>query len=72
MGLPEDIPDDLKDLLRSYKDVFPAALPAGLPPKREVDHAIELEPGAPPPSRPTYRMSFLELEELEKQVEGVQ
>ena len=67
-GLPEDLPDDLKDLLRSYKDVFPAALPAGLPPRREVDHAIELEPGAPPPSRPTYRMSFLELEELEKQL----
>ena len=34
----------------------------------EVDHGIELEPGAPPPSCPTYRMSFLELEELEKQL----
>ena len=67
-GLLEDLPGDLKDLLRSYKDVFPAALPAGLPPRREVDHAIKLEPGAPPPSRPTYRMSFLELEELEKQL----
>ena len=48
VGLPEDIPDDLKDLLRSYKDVFTAALPAGLPPKRKVDHAIELKPGAHP------------------------
>jgi hypothetical protein len=67
-GLPEDIPSDLRDLLRSYRDVFPTALPAGLPPRRAVDHAIELEPGAPPPSRPTYRMSFLELEELEKQL----
>ena len=67
-GLPKDIPTDLRDLLRSYRDVFPAALPAGLPPSREVDHAIELEEGAPPPSRPTYRMGFLELEELEKQL----
>ena len=68
VGLPDDIPTDLRDLLRSYRDVFPEALPAGLPPSREVDHAIELEDGAPPPSRPTYRMSFLELEELEKQL----
>ena len=48
--------------------MFPDALPPGLPPAREVDHAIELEPGAPPPSRPTYRMSFQELEELERQL----
>ena len=55
-------------MLRTYSDVFPAALPPGLPPKREVDHGIEWQPGAPPPSRPTYRMTFLELEELEKQL----
>ena len=61
-------PDDLAALLRSYEDVFLNALPPGLPPAREVDHAIELEPGAPPPSRPTYRMSFQELEELERQL----
>ena len=64
VDLPEDLPSDLRKLLLSYRDVFPVALPAGLPPSREVDHAIELELGAPPPSRPTYRMSFLKLEEL--------
>ena len=68
VDLPEDLPSDLRKLLQKYRDVFPVALPAGLPPSREVDHAIELELGAPPPSRPTYRMSFLELEELEKQL----
>ena len=68
VDLPEDLPSDLRKLLQTYRDVFPVALPAGLPPSREVDHAIELELGAPPPSRPTYRMSFLELEELEKQL----
>ena len=67
-GLPEDTPDDLRALLQTYRDVFPAALPAGLPPERSVDHAIELEAGATPPSRPTYRMSFVELEELDKQL----
>ena len=33
-------------LLRSFADVFPADLPAELPPRRDVDHRIELEPGA--------------------------
>ena len=68
VGLPKDTPDDLRALLHQYRDVFPAALPAGLPPERAVNHAIELEAGATPPSRPTYRMSFVELEELDKQL----
>ena len=68
LPLTEGVPADLAKVLRSFRDVFPEALPPGLPPPREVDHAIELEPGALPPSRPTYRMSFQELEELEKQL----
>ena len=56
-------------ILSSYKDVFPSDLPPGLPPSREVDHRIELIPGAVPPSRPTYRLSATELEELKKQLE---
>ena len=68
LPLIEGVPADLAKVLRSFRDVFPEALPPGLPPPREVDHAIELEPGALPPSRPTYRMSFQELEELEKQL----
>jgi hypothetical protein len=68
LEVPDGVPNDLAAVLRSFEDVFPDALPAGLPPAREVDHAIELEPGALPPSRPTYRMSFHELEELERQL----
>ncbi|MCW2743449.1 MAG: uncharacterized protein JWR45_3871 [Blastococcus sp.] len=56
------------DLLREYKDVFPDQLPRGLPPRRDVDHAIELVPGATPPSRPAYRLSNTELDELKKQL----
>lgn len=39
-----------------------------LPPKRDVDHQIELETNAKPPFRATYKMSFLELNELKKQL----
>ena len=56
-------------LLAEYSDVFPADLPPGLPPEREVDHRIELTPGAVPPSRPMYRMSRTELDELKKQLD---
>jgi hypothetical protein len=56
-------------LRAEFKDVFPDELPAGLPPSREVDHKIELVPGAVPPSRPTFRLSASELVELKKQLD---
>ena len=59
-------PDKVKALLGRYADVF--AVPQGLPPSRGVEHRIELEEGATPPSRPTYRMSPTELDELRKQL----
>jgi hypothetical protein len=47
----------LADLLKEYEDVFKLELPRGLPPERNVSHSIPVEPGAPPPIRPTYRLS---------------
>ena len=58
-----------QEILSSFRDVFPPDLPPGLPPSRDVDHRIELVPGAVPPSRPTYRLSATELAELKKQLE---
>jgi hypothetical protein len=58
-----------QQVLKLFRDVFPDELPAGLPPSREVDHRIELVPGATPPSRPTFRLSEKELVELKKQLE---
>jgi RNase H-like domain found in reverse transcriptase/Reverse transcriptase (RNA-dependent DNA polymerase)/Integrase zinc binding domain/Chromo (CHRromatin Organisation MOdifier) domain/Retroviral aspartyl protease len=57
-----------RQLLQEYRDVFPDTLPAGLPPSRDIDHRIELTPGATPPSRPTFRMSLAETDELKKQL----
>ncbi|KAM2621540.1 hypothetical protein TB2_026279 [Malus domestica] len=62
------LPKQVEDVLVEFADVMPKELPKKLPPRREVDHAIELEHGAKPPSKSPYRMSPPELEELRKQL----
>lgn len=57
-----------RDLVKAYRSVFPDDLPSGLPPRRHIDHKIELVPGAEPPTKPAYRMSADELDELKKQL----
>jgi hypothetical protein len=64
---PPRTPEERK-LLKEFADVFPETLPNQLPPQRKIDHAIELVPGSEPPSRPTYRLSFVEMDELKKQL----
>lgn len=54
--------------MKEFQDVMPLELPKWLPPKREVDHKIELVPGATPPATVPYRMAPLELEELRRQL----
>jgi hypothetical protein len=54
------------EFVRNNADLF--AEPDGLPPLRDINHGIELEPGHPPPCRPTYRMPADELEELRRQL----
>lgn len=45
---------------------MPEELPQRLPPRREVDHQIELVPGAKPPAMTLYRIVPPELEDLRK------
>jgi len=59
---------DLKKILKDFQDVFPKDLPSGLPPKRDIDHKIKIIPGSEPPSKPTYRLSQPEADELKKQL----
>ncbi|KAL0301977.1 UNVERIFIED_CONTAM: hypothetical protein Sradi_6474500 [Sesamum radiatum] len=46
----QEVLDEVAELLQEFKDVFPPELPKKLPPRRAIDHAIELEPGARPPA----------------------
>jgi hypothetical protein len=62
------INESVKMLLEEFKDVFPDKLP-GLPPIREIDHEIELTPGAVPPKKHIYYMSPLEIEAIKKELE---
>jgi hypothetical protein len=51
-----------------YADVFPDELP-GMPPDRDIEFAIELQPGIAPISKRPYRMPPAELAELKKQLQ---
>ena len=51
-----------------FPDVFPEDLPR-LPPDRDVEFAIELEPGTAPISWCPYHMAPKELAEMKKQLE---
>jgi hypothetical protein len=48
-----------------YADVFPDELP-GMPPDRDIEFAIELQPGTTSISKRPYRMPPAELAELKK------
>jgi hypothetical protein len=50
-------------ILQEFEDVF-QEIP-GFTPKREIDFSIDLVPGAAPMSKKSYRMSTLELRELQ-------
>ena len=52
-----EYPVAVQEILEGFSDVFPKGLPRELLPIREVDHKIELIPGAEPPHRAPYRMS---------------
>ena len=61
----------LHELLKEYADLFPEKLPKGRPPKREVEFEIKMEEGATPPSKPPYRLSPKEHDELQAQIDDL-
>ena len=72
-SVPQQFKDKMSALVDTYRDVVPSDpewMP-DFPPERDVDHTIELKPGAPLPNRPMYRMSQPELVELRKQLDDL-
>ena len=69
-GEEEDIPVPIEaaKVLREYADVIPNELPDGLPPKRDIQHHIDLLPGASLPNLAAYRMNPTQHAELNRQV----
>ena len=61
----------LVDLLADFYDIFPKELPAKLLSRRTVEHDIDLEFWAAPPSRQPYRFSKPEMDELQKQISAL-
>ena len=68
---PKKIRDALSRMLQEYEDLFPEKLSKGRPPKRVIGFEINTVPEATPPSRPPYRLSPIESEELQAQIDDL-
>nr|XP_027071642.1 uncharacterized protein LOC113696426 [Coffea arabica] len=65
-GSEDQLPDSIGRILQQHSEVF--STPKGLPPERELDHQINLKPGAEPFKLKPYRYPHSHKAEIEKQV----
>ncbi|XP_069150786.1 uncharacterized protein [Solanum lycopersicum] len=63
-----EVPDCVAEFLKKVTNVMPPELPNTLTPRRDIDHKIELLPGAVVPAQDPYRMTPKDLSELCKQL----
>lgn len=65
---PQVDPHVLRSVQEEFQDVF-EPITSCPPPRSGVEHTIRLQPGANPPFRRPYRLSWFEEEELHKQIQ---
>jgi hypothetical protein len=62
-------PIEIQTILSEFTDLVPEELPQSLPPMRDIQHAIDLIPGASLPNLPAYKMSPEEHHEMQRQIQ---
>jgi hypothetical protein len=67
--MEHSLPPAVANVLQEYSDIFPSEIPAGLPPIREIEHQIDLIPGASLPNRAPYMTNPEETKEIKRQVQ---
>lgn len=71
-GEPESSNADfVQDVIDSYADVLPKRLPKEISSQRHVDHKIDLEEQAKPPTKAPYRLSGPEMQELKRRLKDL-
>jgi hypothetical protein len=72
MSLHHVVEQKLEDIhvVREFLDIFPDDLP-GMPPERAIEFKIELYPGTAPIAKAPYKMSSMEMKELNIQLQGL-
>ena len=64
-----EIPNAIQPLIKEFEELFLEKLLAGLRPMRDIQHCIDLSPGASLPNLPHYRMNPQEGQILQGQVD---
>jgi hypothetical protein len=69
--ISQEVPEIMRPMLDEFQDIMPEEMPEGLLPMRDIQHCIDLVPGASLSNLPHYRMSPNENDILQEQVDGL-